>query len=402
MNESVMSRGVDQNEIISTILSFRSPSIMAELPLVAPERIGLSPERIERASVLLKRWTDSGEIPAAGLCIGRSSGAVAPRFYGKQSPEGADAIRPDSLFLLASITKPVTATAVLMLVERGQMRLDDPVALFVPAFGKNGKADVCIRHLLTHTSGLPDMTPSNLRFRAEHRPLDAFIEEVCGLPLAFPPGTQVSYQSMGFAMLAEVVHQVAGTTLREFLERELFAPLGMTETSLGWRPETRSRIAMLRVLPEQAGKDWSWNSPYWLGLGVPWGGLISTPADLARLCRFLLSGGVTEGGTRRLLGAATVRAMTSNQLETMPLIPEADRRCRPWGLGWRLAWQAHPESFGDFLSPDAFGHWGASGTLLWVDPAADLFCILLTTQPLGDHHGRYHPRISNIVATALT
>jgi CubicO group peptidase (beta-lactamase class C family) len=372
---------------------------MAELPLVEPERIGLDPSRLQRAYELLVRWTDSGELPAAALCVGRRAGVVAPRVFGRRSPAGREPAQPDALFLLASITKPVTATAVMLLVERGRLTLDDRVADLVPAFAQNGKADVRLRHLLTHTSGLPDMTPSNDRLRAEHRPLEAFIEEVCGLPLLFPPGTQVRYQSMGFAMLAEVVHQASGTELREFLRRELFEPLGMTDTSLGWREQTRERITVVRVSPEQQQTDWNWNSPYWLGFGAPWGGLISTPADLARLCRTLLGLGTLDG--KRVLGPATVRAMTSNQLATMSLVPEVERRCRPWGLGWRLAWPGQSENFGDLVGSKAFGHWGATGTLCWVDPVSDLFCILLTTQPQGDH-GHYLARISNIVASAAS
>jgi CubicO group peptidase (beta-lactamase class C family) len=84
----------------------------------------------------------------------------------------------------------------------------------------------------------------------------------------------------------------------------------------------------------------------------------------------------------------------------MPLVPEEDRRCRPWGLGWRLNWPAHPESFGDLLGPRSYGHWGATGTLCWLDPDADAYAILFTTQPLGSDHG-YLARISNIVASAL-
>ncbi len=143
---------------------------------------------------------------------------------------------------------------------------------FLPEFGQNGKADVKLRHLMTHTSGLPDMPPNNVALRAVHAPLSRFVEVVARLPLAFPPGTQVSYQSMGTAILGAVVEQLTGTSLPEFLEREVFRPLQMEATSLGCPPEYQDRVAAVRLPAEQVGKDWSWNSPYWLSLGAPWGG----------------------------------------------------------------------------------------------------------------------------------
>jgi CubicO group peptidase (beta-lactamase class C family) len=203
---------------------------------------------------------------------------------------------------------------------------------------------------------------------------------------------------MGSALLSEVVHQVSGRLLPEFLRREVFAPLGMDDTSLGAEPARRERIAAVRVPAEQEGADWGWNSDYWLGLGVPWGGLITSPADFARFCLMLLGGGTL--GDVRILSPATVRAMTMNQLATLPDVPEVERRCRPWGLGWRLNWPGEPSSFGDLLGPRSFGHWGATGTLCWLDPEAGAFCILFTTQPL-DGENRALVRLSNVVAGAL-
>ena len=298
---------------------------------------------------------------------------------------------------MASITKPLTAIAVMMLVERGHVSLDQPVVDWLPKFGRHGKETVLVRHLLTHTSGLPDMLPNDTQLRTAHKPLSAFVEEIYDLPLLFPPGTKVNYQSMGFALLAEIVHQVTGTALADFLQKELFAPLGMSETSLGWRPQTRERIAAIRVGPEKEKTDWHWNTPYWLGFGAPWGGMITSPADLATLCRMMLNSGSL--GDVRLLSPATVRAMTTNQLAGMLLVPEEDRRCRPWGLGWKLQWPSSDESFGDLPGPRTYGHWGATGTLCWIDPDREAFCIVLTTEP-HVNSGRFLRRLSNAVAAA--
>jgi CubicO group peptidase (beta-lactamase class C family) len=366
---------------------------------VSPERIGWVPDRLDRAYALLERWVAAGTVPAAALCVGRGAGVVAPRFFGRHAPDpGAPAIRPDALFLIASITKPITVTAAMLLVERGSIALDDRVADFVPTFAQNGKHDVRIRHLMTHTSGLPDMLPKNDALRAAHAPLSTFIDEIVRLPLLFPPGGKVHYQSMGTAMLAEVVHQVAGVSHAEFLRREVFEPLGMHDTSLGWRPEARERIAAIRLTDAQRATDWNWNTPYWLGFGAPWGGLITSPADLARFCRMMLGGGTLDGV--RLLGPATVRAMTTNQTAGLPNLNEEDRRCRPWGLGWRLNLPGHSANLGDLLGPRAYGHTGATGTLCWLDPETDAFAILFTTQPQADD-SRVLPRASNVVAAAL-
>jgi CubicO group peptidase (beta-lactamase class C family) len=323
---------------------------------------------------------------------------VEPRFFGRQRPDGDAPLKPDALFLVASITKPVTATALMLLVERGLVALEDRVADYVPRFAVNGKQLVQVRHLLTHTSGLPDMLPNNDALRATHKPLAAFIDEVCKQPLAFPSGTRVSYQSMGIAMLAEIVHQVTGSSLPEFLKKELFDPMEMNDTSLGWQPEKKDCIAAVKIGAEQQKTDWHWNSPYWLGFGAPWGGLITSPADLARFCQMMLNGG--RLGDARVLSPATVRAMTTNQLRGMSQVPEEEYRCRPWGLGWRLQWPGHSANFGDLLGPRTYGHWGATGTVCWIDPDAEAFALLFTTQPQGDE-GRFLARVCNMTAAAL-
>ena len=364
-----------------------------------PEEIGFDPTQLERAFALLQQWTETDKVPAATLCVGRKGKVLAPRFFGRQRPEkGAPPLRKDALFLTASITKPVTVTAVMMLVERGELTLEDRVASLIPKFAANGKGEVQVRHLMTHTSGLPDMLPDNVKLRMAHKPLSVFVEEVCKLPLQFPPGTKVGYQSMGTAMLGEIVHQVTGKALPEFLRKEVFDPLDMKDTSLGWQPEKKERMAAVREPAEMAKTDWGWNSPYWLGFGAPWGGMVTSPADFARFCTLLLNGGTL--GEVRLLSPATVRAMTLNQLAVMPQVPEEERRCRPWGLGWRLNWPAHSANFGDLLGPRTYGHWGATGTVCWLDPDTQTFAILFTTQP-QEPEGRFLARVCNIVAAAV-
>ena len=142
----------------------------------------------------------------------------------------------DALFLVASPTKPVVMTAVLMLVERGDVALEDRRPPIVPAFAGKGKDEVQVRHLMTHTSRPARHAARQRGLRRAHTPLSAFIEATCP-SCAFPPGTQVGYQSMGTRCSAEIVHQVSGKTIPEFLRQEIFEPLGMNDTSLGWHAE---------------------------------------------------------------------------------------------------------------------------------------------------------------------
>jgi CubicO group peptidase (beta-lactamase class C family) len=363
---------------------------MPALSFARPADIGFDSGRLQIAFDLLKKWAVADQVPAAGVCIGRRGKAIEPQFAGHA--------KGDSLFLVASLSKPVTVAAAMILVERGLIALDDRVAAYVPKFAANGKKDVRIRHLMTHTSGLPDMPPDNLTLRKQQKPLSAFIDSTCRLPLLFEPGTKVNYQSMGTAMLGEVVHQVAGATLPEFLAKEIFTPLGMSETSLGWNPAKKDRIVPVRLPKEPTIHEVVWISPYWLGFGAPWGGLITTPADYARFCLLMLGGG--KLGDTRILSPLTVRAMKSNQLEGMPKMAEEERRCRPWGLGWRLNWPAHSANFGDLLGPRSFGHWGATGTLAWCDPDSESFAVLLTTQP-QEPDGRFLARLSNVLCAAM-
>lgn len=374
-----------------------------------PEAIGIDQTRWKRAVALLEGWCRDGKVTAAGVVVGRGSRALSPLLRGRQTvAETGPAIRDDAIFLIASITKPIVAMGVLLLAERGLLALDDRVEAFVPSFGKNGKHAITVRHLLTHTSGLPDMLANNVALRREHAPMSRFVSEICGIAPEFLPGKGVQYQSTGFGMLGEIILQVTGQAAPDFLRQEFFVPLGMTSTALGapesWYGEpaataTASRIVENRVPDDMTGETkWNWNSKYWRQLGAPWGGLLTTPTDLARYARMMLARGKWEG--QQLLSPAGVAAATRNQLEGMRDVPADDRRCRPWGLGWRLNWTAHSANFGDLLGPRTYGHWGATGTVMWLDPDREAFAVILTTQP-QEPHGFFLARLSNAIAAAF-
>ncbi len=381
------------------------------LQIDTPQAVGLDPHRWKSALHLIQTWCDAGKIPSAAVTVVRRGRSTGVHTFGRQTLKADSmALRDDAIFLIASITKPIVATGIVMLVERGVLALDDRVEQYIPAFGRKGKHAVTIRHLLTHTSGLPDMLPNNIELRAAHVPLSEFVAGACDCQLDFLPGRGVQYQSMGFAMLGEIIQQVTGRSCAQFLRDEIFAPLQMTDTTLGapaeWfegHPPQAERIAEVFISDESemartSGQSWNWNSTYWRRLGVPWGGLLTTPADLARFGQMMLGGG--QLGDVQIISPMGVQTATRNQLEAMRDVPADDRRTRPWGLGWRLNWAAHSANFGDLLGPRAYGHWGATGTIMWIDPELEACVILLTTKP-QEPQGSFLACASNAIVAAM-
>ncbi len=378
------------------------PKTDARLPHARPEDIGLDPRRLRDAYDLLEKWTAGPDAPVPGgaVLVGRDGKIVPPRFFGRQGPEkDAPPLREDALFLLASITKPVAYLAALLLVERGRLSLTDRVTRHVPEFAAHGKEDTLVFHLFTHTGGLPDMLPDNAELRRKHAPLKTFLDGAARdtRPL-FKPGTQLSYSSMGTAVVAEIVQRLSGQPVAEFLRREVFEPLGLKSTGLGSKGFPRERLVRVQVPDYQAGTDFDWNSEYWQRLGAPWGGLFSTPEDFAVLCQLMLAGGAWAGV--RLLSPAAVKMMTTNRLDDLPDLPEPVRRTQPWGLGWRLNHPGTPGSWGDLLGRHVFGHTGATGTMVWMDPQTKGFCLLLTSA-LREKAPWRLVHLSNAVAAAF-
>ena len=374
----------------------------AHLPVAKPEDIGIVPKRLRAAYDLLDAWTAGRDavVPGGAVIVGRRGKVLPPHFSGRQGPEpDAPPVRKDGMFLMASITKPVVYTAAMMLVERGLLNLTDRVVRYVPEFKANGKETTLVGHLFTHTSGLPDMLDNNAELRKKQAPIQTFLDAASKetTPL-FKAGTKLSYQSMGTAVVAEIIQRLTKLTTAEFLKKEIFDPLGLKSTALGAKGFDRDRLVRVEVPDYQAGTDFSWNSRYWQELGSPWGGLFSTPEDFAVICQMMLSGG-TVGGVR-LLAPATVRMMTTNRLDDYADLPEPVRRTQPWGLGWRLNHPGTPESWGDLLDRGVYGHTGATGTTVWIDPKADGFCILLTTA-LREKAPWRLVQLSNAVAAAF-
>lgn len=366
---------------------------------VSPHTAGFDPVRVDQIYAFLATAIADGRLPGVAIHLGRAGRFLAPRAFGRMGPSpDAPPIQPDTIFLTASVTKPVTVTAVMLLVERGHLLLDDPVYTILPDFGNHGKEAITVRHLMTHTSGLPDMLPNNVQLRQAHAPLTEFYRQICELPLDYPPGTHIQYQSCGTATLAMIAERLTGMALPVFVHQEFFAPLGMKDTALGVQQLPQDRIAHVHVGPDMLGTDWGWNTPYWWNLGVPWGGMFSTVSDMARFCQMFLNGGEVDGV--HILSPATVAAMTTDQTSANPNIPAAVRAQQAWGLGWRLMPTSTWSYSGNLLSPGSYGHGGATGTVVWVDPARKVVCTLFTNEPAVQSE-RLLGRVSNLVAAAV-
>jgi CubicO group peptidase (beta-lactamase class C family) len=376
------------------------------LAYYAPEEAGFAADRLQRVYRELEQAVESGAIPGAALLVARGGRAVAPFAVGRQVPEQPDSkMSPDSIFLVASVTKPVVAAALMLLVERGKLLIGDRVAEHLPEFGNRGKEAVRVYHLLTHTSGLPDMLPENIELRRQHAPLSEFVRRIYDLELNFVPGTRVQYQSAGIALLGEIVERISGMALPAFLRQEIFVPLRMADSSLGVGDLDQSRIAHINLPENMRGADWNWNRSYWRQFGAPWGGLFTTVSDYFRFCQLFLSGGSWDGIP--VLSAATATAMRTDQSSHIVRVHDVDLPGifwgRTWGFGWAIVDKRVPDGgqpfFGDLSSPQSFGHAGSTGTVVWADPVSEVVCVLFTTEPSAARNGLLG-RCSNLVAAA--
>lgn len=356
-------------------------AVMGQLAKSTPEAAGMSKERLARASSLLAAEVKAGRVSAASILVARNGRVVLHEGFGA---------KPDAVYLLASISKPVNAVALMVLVERGLVSLDDPASRYLPELQGEDRALIRVKDLLTHTSGLPDMLPQNTELRQAHAPLSDFVKGTFTTPLLYKPRTDFSYQSMGTLLAGEIVERVSGEKLRAFQKKEIFDLLGMKDSSLGMGGR---RIEDTVLCQTGTGPDvdrFGPNSAYWRDMGHPWGGMHSTVTDLAVLLQTFLNGG--HFGGKRLLGTATVARMISDQNTAIG---------KPWGLGWGLATSPVWVYCGDLVSPRTFGHSGATGTVAWADPESGVVTVILTTRASAEDGGRLLRTVSNAVAASV-
>ncbi|HHW09847.1 MAG TPA: beta-lactamase family protein [Firmicutes bacterium] len=357
---------------------------------------GFRPEAISRVYDLLAQWVAEKRIPGAVVAIGRSQALIPPQAFGFAALEPEK--RPltiDTVYDLASLTKVVaTTTCALILLEQGAFRLDDAVHTFIPEFiHKN----ITIRHLLTHTSGLPSSSPE-LDSAADPAEMMATIYR---MPLAYETGGRVEYTCLGFILLGELLSRTGRKPLNELAEEWIFAPLNMQDTVFLPGPRLKERTAPTEPDPKTGmllqGVVHDGNARR-LGGVAGNAGLFSTAHDLAVFCQMYLNQGTS--GNKVVLSPAAVHLATRNHTPGL-------NHCR--GLGWVIKDHQANLPAGDLFSPHSFGHTGFTGTMIWIDPELDLFLVLLTN---GVHphrhlwrrelpHMRLRPLVANAVVAAL-
>ncbi len=364
----------------------------------------MSPERIERVRRLGAGWVESGLTPALQVLVARRGVIVLHEAWGRLGPEDdAPPLTHDSVFGTGSLTKAVTATAIMCLVEDGLLSLNRPVQGYVPEFEGAGKAAVLVHHLLTHTSGLSDEDldthfVAGLREGriAPVKPLPNVTEQeilhlrgfdaLYDAPLSKPPGTDMTYCSYGYRLLAEVVSRVAGQPADRFVEERILAPLGMTSTSyLNVPPDRLVRVvrrASDAPRPVMCRPDTV--ASFALGAGA----VHANARDLAAFAQTFLNGGIYDG--TRILSPPAIAEMTRNQIPGLSatlvgeFFPEAS-----WGYGWSVRGPKKGRTSDSLLSGTAFEHGGIDMNMLWADPTYDLVGVYLSVLPPAvviEHH----------------
>jgi CubicO group peptidase (beta-lactamase class C family) len=327
--------------------------------------------RWDDAAEVLERAVAAKQVDAAVLHVARKTESFT-RHFGKAASD-------DAMFLLGSISKPINVTAVMTLYDQGKFRLDDPVKKFLPRFTGDGREAVNVRHLLTHTSGLPDQLANNGELRKKHAPLTDFAAEAVRTRPEFAAGTRYQYSSMGILLAARIAELISGSDILALVDRAVFQPLGMKHSAQGlgrFKLEEMVSVQMDGAAPESGSgdptaKEWDWNSPYWRKLGAPWGGTHASAPDIATFLDEF------QGARGRVVKPETARLMVKNQ--------------NPEGLTARgLGFAVGKGSGSAGCSDRTFGHTGSTGTLCWADPAAETVCVVLTSLP--SRGAKPHPR----------
>jgi CubicO group peptidase (beta-lactamase class C family) len=325
----------------------------------------MSASRLARIDRIVDRGVKAGGFPGASVIVGRRGYSVFEKGYGRLgwTANSAPVVPDESVYDLASLTKVVgTATAAMILFDEGRLDLNAPVSRYLPAFSGGQKDQVTVRHLLTHTSGLP---PGRDLRRLARGPWHAR-NVVISTPLACKPGACLVYSDIGADVMAFVVEAIAGQGLDALLDERVFTPLGMNDTWFRPDPAQRHRIAPTEVSPPRGypirGEVHDENA-WALGGVAGHAGLFSTAADLSIFAQMMLNRGTYNGV--RIASDSAVTTFTTRVTGTR-------------ALGWDTS--NGEGTAGEYFGERAFGHTGFTGTSLWIDPDRELFVILLSNR----------------------
>ncbi|MEA2530764.1 MAG: beta-lactamase class [Thermomicrobiales bacterium] len=372
----------------------------------------VSATRLDEVLRQIDGWIGPQGVSGAAAVVWRGGEIAAERFAGEARP--GVPVDGRTMFALASVTKPITAAVAMTLLEEGLLALDEPVYRFVPEFAPASDApnadpnlearrrEVTIRQLLAHTSGLPeDLAPGTLRYR-DRPDLTTITDAMTRLPLRTVPGTELLYSNAGFALLGRLVERVSGGDFWAEARRRVFNPLELHDIVARPDAEDEPRLALVADTNLTGTDVETYNSAYWRGLAMPWGGLFGTARDLARFAGAFLPHGP------QLFAPPTVALMTSDQARGVSGGVQSMRvvwHPAYWGLGWEVKGDKRRHWTGELTSPRTFCHFGAAGTLLWADPALDVALAVFANRTTT-HLWPFVPaarwsRLSNAIIAAL-
>ncbi|MGZ5871975.1 MAG: serine hydrolase domain-containing protein [Bradyrhizobium sp.] len=398
------------------------------LPRAKPEEVGLSSERLARIGETLKADIEAGRIPGAVIAIARHGKLVALDAYGWRDKAASVAMTTDTIFNIASMTKPMTTVGALMLYERGKILIDDPLAKYFPKFATMRVAardaageptaetvpatrQITIQDLMRHTSGLiyggrgntlvHKMYPGGSSDAAREYDGTAFMDKLASLPLLYQPKTVWDY-GFGLDVLGLTIESVTKQTLGQYLQANLFAPLGMPDTGFSVSADKAARYAKPLPVDPDTGKPQARSPELTQPLKFECGGgcAASTASDYLRFAMMLMNGG--RASEARLLGPRTVAYMLSDQLGPgiKNLVGNADPTRADYGFGLGLAVRTTPGVVKMMGSVGQFSWPGASGTDWWVDPKEELAVVYMSAAP-GPIRWHYRQKINALVYQAI-
>ena len=382
------------------LAALAAPLIAGGVPAGKPEDSGMSSERLKRIHDSVQRHIDAGELSGAVTLVARHGRIVHLEAHGLMDLDSKRPMTKDAIFRLASMTKPVTSVAVLMLVEEGKIRLSDPVSRFLPEF-KGAKVsvvrdgvpdyyvvpadhDITVRDLLTHTSGLVSWRMLGTKLapaRATDDTLATYVPRLAAVPLDFQPGTRWEYSgAAGPDVLGRIVEIVSGLPYDRYLRTRIFEPLGMNDTFFYPPDDKRPRMPTLyrkgdKGLEKSPTQD-GFSSPTYFSAG---GGLMSTAEDYAQFAQMLLNGGTLNG--KRLLSPRTVELMASNHVGDL-FNGKLGRPAHGMGFGLLVAVIEDHVAAGLAVSNGSFGWDGAFGTQTWIDPKEQMVEIIMIQEQI--------------------
>jgi CubicO group peptidase (beta-lactamase class C family) len=353
-----------------------------------PEEVGMSSERIQYATDLTQGWVEQGVTSAAVFLVARKGVIVSYEAFGYS---GSQPLEPDTLFPLASLAKPLTATAIMILVEGGLLGLGRPVSHYIPEFVGEDKDLVCVHHLLTHTSGLrrPEITAHCEKNKdtveippaeeTQHPDVQKGLFPGYDAPLWKLPGTEMSYCNYGYGLLGEIVRRVSGKSLDDFTRERIFEPLGMKDTCFIVPDSLKNRVVKA---PTDAAAPWFYGTEC-QEMPSAAGGAFSTLMDMSIFGQMFLNLGVY--GDTRILSPTSVIEMTRNHIPGISgsfgkeIFPEGS-----WGLGWSIRENKKTIYDCSLASPEMFWHDGAGGVYLWADPAYEFLGCYFSVELRGE------------------